>query len=160
MKLEYFLIPYTKISSKWIKDLNGRTEAIKFFEENIGRTLNDINQSKILCDPPPRVTYMESVMPSNHVILCHPLLLLHSIFPSIRVFPNEAALHIRWPEYWSLSFNISPSNEYSGLISFRIDWVGSLCCPRDSKESSPAQQFESISSLALRLLYGPTHINT
>ena len=61
-------------------------------------------------------------MPSNHLILCHPLLLL-SIFPSIRIFPNESALHIRWPKYWSFSFNISPSNEYSGLISFRMDWL-------------------------------------
>ena len=64
-------------------------------------------------------------MPSNHIILSC-LLLLHSIFPSIRVFPNESALHIRWPEYWSLSFNINPSNEYSGLISFRIDWFDLL----------------------------------
>ena len=63
-----------------------------------------------------------SVMPPNHLILCHPLLLLPSIFPSIRVFPNESALCIRWPKYWSLSFSISVSNEYSGLISFRIDW--------------------------------------
>ena len=64
----------------------------------------------------------ESVMPSNHLILCHPLLLLPSIFPSLRVFSNESALHIRWPKYWSFSFSISPSNEYSGLIPFRIDW--------------------------------------
>ena len=64
-----------------------------------------------------------SVMPCNHLILCHPLLLLLSIFPSIRVFSNESALCIRWPKYWSFSFNISPSNEYSGLISFRIDWL-------------------------------------
>ena len=63
------------------------------------------------------------VMPSNHLILCHPLLLLPSIFPSIRVFPNESALHIRWPKYWSYTFIISPSNEYSWLISFRIDWL-------------------------------------
>ena len=66
---------------------------------------------------------IESVMPSNHLMLCHPLLLLPSIFPSIRVFSNESALHIRWPKYWSFSFNISPSNEYSGLISFRMDWL-------------------------------------
>ena len=62
------------------------------------------------------------VMPSNHLILCHPFLLLLSIFPSIRVFFNESVLHIRWPKYWSFSFSISPSNEYSGLVSFRIDW--------------------------------------
>ena len=64
-----------------------------------------------------------SVMPSNHLILCHPLLLLPSIFPSVRVFSNESALHIRWPKYWSFSFSISPSNEYSGLIFFRMDWL-------------------------------------
>ena len=69
---------------------------------------------------------IESVMPSNHLILCHPLLLLPSIFPSIRVFSNESALHIRWPKYWSFSFNISPSNERSGLISFRMDWLDLL----------------------------------
>ena len=66
---------------------------------------------------------IESVMPSNHLILCYPLLLLPSIFPSIRVFSNESVLHIRWPKYWSFSFSISTSNEYSGLISFRIDWL-------------------------------------
>ena len=65
---------------------------------------------------------IESVMPPNHLVLCHSLLLLTSIFPSIRVFSNELALHVRWPEYWSFSFSISPSNRYSGLISFRIDW--------------------------------------
>ena len=68
----------------------------------------------------------ESVMPSNHLILCHPLLLLPQIPPSIRVFSNEAALHIRWPKYWSFSFNISPSNEHPGLISFRKDWLDLL----------------------------------
>ena len=69
---------------------------------------------------------VESVMPSNHLILCCPLLLLPSIFPSIRVFSTESVLHIRWPKYWSISFNISPSNEYSGLISFRMDWLDLL----------------------------------
>ena len=69
-----------------------------------------------------KFTSIELVMPSNHLILCCPLLLLPSIFPSIRVFSNESALHIRWPKYWSFSFSISPSNEYSGLISFRIYW--------------------------------------
>ena len=68
-----------------------------------------------------RLMFIESVMPANHLILCHPLL-PPSIFPSIRVFSNESVLHIRWPMYWSFSFSISPSNEYSGLISFRIDW--------------------------------------
>ena len=73
-----------------------------------------------------RLMFIESVMPSNHLILCHPLLLLPSIFPSIRVFSNELALCIRWPKYWSFSFRISPSNEYSGLISSRIDWFDLL----------------------------------
>ena len=69
---------------------------------------------------------IELVKPSNHLILCHPLLLPPSIFPSIRVFSNESLLHIRWPKYWSFSFSISPSNEYSGLISFRMDWLDLL----------------------------------
>ena len=74
----------------------------------------------------PKPMSIESVMPSNHLILCHPLLLLSSIFPSIRVFSNDSALHIRWPKYWSFSFNISPSNEHSGLVSFRVDWLDLL----------------------------------
>ena len=69
---------------------------------------------------------IESVMPSNYLILCRPLLLPPSIFPSIRVFSNQSVLHIRWPKYWSFSFSISPSNDYSGLISFRIDWLDLL----------------------------------
>ena len=69
---------------------------------------------------------IELVMPSNHLILCHPLLLLPSVFPQIKVFSSESAFHIRWPEYWSFSFSISPSSEYSGLISFRIDWLDLL----------------------------------
>ena len=74
----------------------------------------------------PKLMSIESVMPSNHLILCRPLLLLPSIFPSIRVFSNELALCIRWPNYWSFSFNISPSNEHPGLISFRMDWLDLL----------------------------------
>ena len=76
---------------------------------------------------------IESVIPSNHLILCHPLLLLPSIFPSIRVFSNESALRIKWPKYWSFSFCNSPSNEYSGLISFRIDWLDLLVIQRNLK---------------------------
>jgi len=78
---------------------------------------------------PPESTLTHAIklaMPSNHLILCHPLLLLPSIFPSIRVFSNESALCIRWPKYWSFSFNISPSNEHPGLISFRMDWLDLL----------------------------------
>ena len=71
----------------------------------------------------PKLMSIESVMPSNQLILCHPLFLLPSIFPNIRLFSNESALHIRWPKYWSFSFSISPSNEHPGLISFRIDWL-------------------------------------
>ena len=73
-----------------------------------------------------RLMSIQSVMPSNHLVLCQPLLLLPSIFPTIRVFSNESVLHIRWPKYWSFSFNISPPNEYSGLISFRMDWLDLL----------------------------------
>ena len=98
---------------------------------------------------------IELVMPSNHLILCHPLLLLPSIFPSIRVFSNESVLLIRWPKFWSFSFSISPSNDYSGLISFRIDSFDLLAVQEISLQSSPASQFESINSLALCLFYGP-----
>ena len=87
---------------------------------------------------------IESVMPSNHLILCHPLL-LPSIFPSIRVFTNESALCIRWPKYWSFSFNISPSNEYSGLISFRMDWLDLLAVQGTLK--SLLQQHSSKASI-------------
>ena len=97
---------------------------------------------------------IESVMPSNHLILCHPLLLLPTILPSIRVFSYESALRIKWPKYWSFSFNISPSNEHPGLISFRMDW--SPCSPRDSQESSLTPQFKSINSLVLSFLHSPT----
>ena len=75
---------------------------------------------------PPKLMSIESVMQSNHLILCCPLLVLPSISPSIRVFSNESALHVRWPKYWSFSFNISPSNEHSRLISFRMDWLDLL----------------------------------
>ena len=101
-----------------------------------------------------RLMSIESVMPSNHPILCYPLLLLPSVFPSIRVFASESVLCIRWPKYWSFSFSISPSNEYSGMISFRIDWFDLLA--RDSQESTPTPQFKSINSSALSFLCSPT----
>ena len=91
-----------------------------------------------------KLVSIESVMPSNHLILCRPLLLLPSIFPSIRVFSDEPVLHIRWPKYCSFSFSISPSNEYSGLISFRMDWLNLLAVQGTLKESSPIPQFKSI----------------
>jgi len=106
-----------------------------------------------------RLTSIESVMPSSHLILCHPLPLLPPIPPSIRVFSNESTLRMRWPKYWSFSFSIILSKEIPGLISFRIGLVGSPCSPRDSQESSPTPQFKSINSSALSLLHSPTHIS-
>ena len=97
---------------------------------------------------------IESMMPSNHLILCHTLL-LPSIFPSIRVFSNESVLHIKWPKYWSFSFSISPSNEYSGLIFFRMDWLD-LLAVQGTLKSPPTPQFKSINSLVLSFLYSPT----
>ena len=95
---------------------------------------------------------IESVMPSNHLILCRPLLLPPLIFPSIRIISNKSVLHIRWPKYWSFSFSISPSTEYSGLISFRIDWFNLLAVQRTLK---------SINSSAVSFLYSPNaHIHT
>ena len=93
-------------------------------------------------------------MPFNHLILCRPLLLLLSIFPSIRVFSNDSALRIRWPKCWSFSFSISPSNEYSGQISFRIGLISFLS--KESQESSPVPQFKIIDSSALNFLHSPT----
>ena len=93
---------------------------------------------------------------TNHLHLCHPLLILPSVFPSIRVFSNELAFCIRWPKYWSFSFSISPSSAYSGLNSLRLHWFDLLLVQWDSQESSLASQFESNSSLALSLLCRPT----
>ena len=106
----------------------------------------------------------ELVMPSGHLILCHPLFLLPPIPPSIRVFSNESTLCMRWPKYWSFSFSIIPSKEHPGLISFRMDWLdllqnglfGSPCSPRDSQESSPIPHFKNINSSVLSFLYIPT----
>ena len=115
-----------------------------------------------LCDPaacqaslsitnsqsPPKPMSIKSVMPSNHLILCCPLLLLPLILPSIRVFSNESALHIRWPKYWSFSFNIRPSNEHQGLISFRMDWLDLLAVQVTLK--SLLQHHSSKASILLR----------
>ena len=98
---------------------------------------------------------IKSVMPSNHLIFCRPLLLLPSIFPSIRVFSNESILHIRWPKYWLFDFSISPTNEYSGLIFFKIDWFD-LLAVQGTLKSSPTPQFKSINSSVLSFLYSPT----
>ena len=91
---------------------------------------------------------IESVMTSNHLILCHPLLLPASIFPSIRVFSNESVLHIRWPKYWSFRFSISPSNEYLRLISFKMDWLDLLAV-----QGTLTPQFKSVNSSVLSFLY-------
>ena len=98
---------------------------------------------------------IESVMPSNHLILCCPLLLLPSVFPRLRIFSSEFALCIRWPKYWNFSFSISPSNELSGLISYKIEWYNLLAI-QGILESSPIPQFKSNNSSALKFLYSPT----
>ena len=110
----------------------------------------------------PKPMSIESVMPSNHLILCHPLILLPPVPPSIRVFSNEPALPIRWPKYWSFSFSISPSNEPPRTDLLQDELVGSPCSPRDSQESSPTPQFKSINSSVFSFLssfiflYSPT----
>ena len=98
---------------------------------------------------------IESVMPSTRLILCHPLLLLPPIPPSIRVFSSKSTLHMRWPKYWSFSFNISPSNEHPGLISFRMDWLN-LLAVQGTLKSSPTPQFKSINFSLLNFLYSPS----
>ena len=105
---------------------------------------------------------IESVMLFNHLILCGPLFPLPSVFPSIRVFSNESALHIKSSKCLRFFFSISPSSEYSGLISFRNDWFNFLCCPKDSQESSPAPQFKSINPFfgAQYFLWFSSHICT
>ena len=96
---------------------------------------------------------IESVMPSNHLILCQPLLLLPSVFPGVRIFSTESVLHIKWPKCWS--FSITPSNEYSGLISFRMDWFD-LFAVQGTLKSLLQHQFKSINSSVLNFLYSPT----
>ena len=104
-----------------------------------------------------RLTSIESVMPSSHLILCHPLHLLLSILPCIRVFSNESVLWIRWPKYWSFSLNFSPSNEHSGLISFKMDWLELLAVQGTLKSLlQQTPQFKSINYSVFSLLYNPT----
>ena len=104
-----------------------------------------------------KLMFIESVMPSSYLILCRPLLYPPSIFPSIRIFSIESVLHIRWPKYWSFSFNINPSNEYSGLISFRMDWLDLLAVQGPLKSLLQHHtQFKSINSSTFSLLYSPT----
>ena len=118
------------------------------------RWLNGITNSQ----SSPKLMSIESVMPSNHLILCRPLLLQPSIFPSIRVFSYESALHIRWPKYWSFSFSISPSNEHPGLISFRMDWLDHLAIQGTLKSllqhhSSKASVFQCSAFFTVQLLH-------
>ena len=104
----------------------------------------------------PKLISIELVMPSNYLLFCCPLLLLPSISPSIRVFSNESVLHIRWPKSWTFSFNISPSNEHSGLISFRMDWLDLLVVQRTLKSLLQHPHFKSINSSVLSFHYSPT----
>ena len=144
--------------------------------EGSGRTVSSVAQSCLtLCDPmgcstlglPVHHQLLEftqtlvhwAVMPSNNLILCRPLLLPPSIFPSIRVFSNESVLRVRWPKCWSFSFSISPSNEYSGLVSFRMGWLDLLSVQGTLKSLLLTPQFRSINSLALSFLYSPTLIS-
>ena len=106
---------------------------------------------------PPKLISIESVMPSNHLILCHPLLLLPSIFPRIKIFSNESVLPIRWPKYWSFSFNISPSNEHSRLISFSMDWLDLLAVQGTLK--SLLQHHSSKASILLCSAFFIVHLS-
>ena len=107
----------------------------------------------------PKLMFIESVKPSNHLICCHPLLLLPSVFPSIRVFSNESALRIRWLKYWSYSFNINPSNEHPGLISFRMDWLDPLAV-QGTLKSFLQHHSSKTSILDLSALCSNSHIHT
>ena len=115
-----------------------------------------MDYSTLPCPSPTPGVYsnsIESVTPFNRLILCYPLLFLPSIFPSIRVFSNESALRIRWPKYWSFSFSISPSNEYSGLIFFRMDWLD-LLTVQGTLKSLLQHHWECISQLSLNIIHG------
>ena len=137
--------------------------SVQFGSAQLCSTLCDpINRSTtgLRCPSPipgvyPNFLSIESVLPSNHLILCHPLLVLHSIFPSIRVFSNESVLPIWWPRYWSFSFSINPSNEYSGVIAFRIEWAD-LLAVHGTLKSLSKQHSSKASILQLCFLYGPT----
>ena len=123
-----------KIKIQYIKicRMQQKNSSVQFSHSAVSDSLQPcrLQHSRPLCSSPtpslPKLMSIESVIPSSQLILSHPLLLLPSIFPSIKVFSNESALRIRWPKYWSFSFNISPSNEHPGLISFRMDWLNLL----------------------------------
>ena len=137
-------------------------DSVQFSRSVVSDSLQShgLQHTRLFCPSPTpksllRLMPIKLVMPSNHLILCRPLLLPPPIFPSIRVFSNESALRIRWPKYWSFSFTSSPSNEYSGLISLRIDLFG-LLAVQGTLKSSPTPQFKSVNSLALSFIYGLT----
>ena len=117
-KALYYVFPFIKKEIQSVQSLSRVRLFATPWTEARQASLSIINSRSLL--------RLESVMPSNHLILCHPLLLPSSIFPSIRVFANESVLHIRWPKYWRFGFSISPSNEYLGLVSFRMDWLDLL----------------------------------
>ena len=127
-----------------------------YFSSTLQIGIQEVSLSSTSSQSLLKLTSIELVMPSNSLILCLPLLLPPSTFPSIRIFSNESILRIRWPKYWSFSFSISTSNEYSGLISFRSERFDLLAVQGTLKESSPIPQFKSINSSALSFLYGPT----
>ena len=138
------------LSVRSVQSLSHVRLCVTLWTAALQASLSTTNSSSLL-----KLMSIKSVMPSNHLILCHPLLLLPSIFLSIRVFSNEPVLHIRWPKYWSFSCSISPSNEYSGLISFRMNWLD-LLATRDSQGFSPTSYFKSIHSSSLSFLYSTT----
>ena len=144
----------------WNRLSNERLSSVQFSPSVMSNSLrpHGLRHTRLPCSTLTLGLLMstESVMPSNHLIFCCPFLLPPSISPSIWVFSNKLVLRIRWPKYWSFSFSINPSNQNSGLIFFRMDWLHLFACRRDSQESSPTQQFKSINSLALSFLYSPT----
>ena len=179
--LQLFIIFFANAEQKVWRELNATDKIYLYIsllasssgEKIASAFFSSVTQScPTLCDPwtaagqaslsitnswsPPKPRSIELVMPSNHLILYHPLLLLPSIFPSIRVFSNESALHIRWPKYWCFNFRISPSIEHTGLISFRMDWLYLLAVQGTLQESSPTPQYKNINSLAVSFLYSPT----
>ena len=139
MKLEHLLTPFSSVQSL----SHVRLFATPWTAAHQA-SLSITNSQSLL-----KLMSIESVMPSNHLILCRPLLLPHSVFPSIRVFSNESFLCIMWAKYWSFSFSISPSNKYSGLISFRMDWLD-LLAVQGTLDSSPTPQSQSINSSVIR----------
>ena len=148
-----FIIPKTEMKT-WFSSVQSLSHVRLFATPWIAARQASLSVTNSRSSP--KLTSIGSVMPSSHFILCCTLL-LPPIPPSIRVFSNESTLLMRWPKYWSFSFSIIPSKEIPGLISFRMDWlVGSPCSPRDSQESSPTPQFQSINSLELSFLHSPT----